>query len=107
MDLHEELLYTDVFTQAYSCMISDAFHATSVQQADVKPQFHRSLWRLRRIWWERVGQRKPIWQFDLIFWRSTFRARGLRFMDVNPRRVPLEKKIEKTFELVGLSTIRS
>ena len=58
MDLHEDILYTDVLTQAYSCMISDgghAFHATSVQQADVKPQFHRSLWRLRRIWWERVG----------------------------------------------------
>ena len=45
MDLHEELLYTDVFAQAYFCMISDgghAFRATRVQQADVKPHFHRS-----------------------------------------------------------------
>ena len=41
-----------LFTQAYSCMISDGgrvFRATSVQQADVKPQFHHSFWQWRRI----------------------------------------------------------
>ena len=36
MDLHEELLYTDVFTQAYFCMISDGRCKTT--------KFHRRCW---------------------------------------------------------------
>ena len=75
------------FTQAYSCMISDGGHAcraTSVQQADVKRQFHRSFWRLRRSSWERVGPAQA--RIAFFFWQSRFRARGLRFMDINPRR---------------------
>ena len=63
------------------------FRATSVQQADVKPQFHRSFWRLRRSFLGKgLAQCKPTLQFHFNWGRSTFRARGLRFMDINPRR---------------------
>ena len=53
----------DVFTQTYFCMISDgghAFRATNVLQADIKPQFYSSLWRLRRVSGEGVAQRFAI-----------------------------------------------
>jgi hypothetical protein len=49
------------FCTGILCMISDgghAFRATRVQQADVKPHFHRSFWRSRRISRERVDPAK-------------------------------------------------
>jgi hypothetical protein len=54
MDLHEELLYTDVLHRHTFAWFPTAGPHLA-QQADVKPQFHRSFWWSRRISWERVG----------------------------------------------------
>ena len=97
-----------LFTQAYSCMISHgwrACRAISVQQADAKPQFHRSFWRLRRSSWERVG---PAQAHIAFFFGNRDFARGgcVSWTSIHAA-LPLEEKIEKAFELVGVSTVRS
>ena len=65
-------------------------------------QFHHSFWWSRRISWERVGPGQShiaIWPH---VWRSTFRANGLRFVDINPCCPATRREKSETIKGVGV-----
>ena len=49
-----------------------------------------------------LAQDKPTLQFDLNVWRSTFRAKGLRFVDINPRCPAARREKLETIKVVGV-----
>ena len=49
-----------------------------------------------------LAQDKPTLQFYLNVWRSTFRANGLRFVDINPRCPAARREKLETIKVVGV-----
>ena len=76
-------------TQAYFCMISDGGRVSRYKSAASRCKTAISP-RLLVIETRFVGKSWPgaslPCNFNLFFWRSTFRASGLCFVDINPRR---------------------
>ena len=103
--------YTDVVTQANSCMNSGgghAFRAARDEQANIKPQFHRSFWRSRRISCKRVGpsQAHVAISFQVLAIDISCEGVAFRGHQSTPPCRP-KRKFRKTFEPVGVFTVRS